>query len=64
MDLLTNPWIIIAIVLSVIVGNIMALKYTAKMKFDHKLKKPSPTDSDEKQSGDIQSEHENDKEAK
>ncbi|MDN3683678.1 DUF2897 family protein [Vibrio sinaloensis] len=30
MDLLTNPWVIIAIVLSVIVGNIMALKYTAK----------------------------------
>lgn len=39
MDLLTNPWVIIAIVLSVIVGNIMALKYTAKMKFGQTSKK-------------------------
>ncbi|WP_339386106.1 DUF2897 family protein [Vibrio caribbeanicus] len=41
MDLLTNPWVIIVIVLSVIIGNIMALKYTAKMKFEHKTKKTS-----------------------
>tara|TARA_Y100001956_G_scaffold82794_1_gene105667 strand:- start:7194 stop:7385 length:192 start_codon:yes stop_codon:yes gene_type:complete len=63
MDLLTNPWIIIAIVLSVIVGNIMALKYTAKMKFDHKLKKPSLKD-DQQPNEDTQPDSENDKEAK
>ncbi|WMN86637.1 DUF2897 family protein [Vibrio parahaemolyticus] len=33
-ELLTNPWVIIIVVLSVIIGNIAALKYTAKMKFD------------------------------
>ena len=32
MDFLTNPWVIITIVLCVVVGNIMVLKYTAKMK--------------------------------
>lgn len=48
MDLLTNPWVIIAIVLSVVVGNIMALKYTAKMKFDYKPKQPKPKDEQEK----------------
>ncbi|GLR03513.1 DUF2897 family protein [Vibrio hyugaensis] len=32
-ELLTNPWVIIIIVLSIVVGNIAALKYTAKMKF-------------------------------
>ena len=41
MELLTNPWVIIVIVLSVVIGNIMALKYTAKMKFDHKTKPPT-----------------------
>ncbi|WP_162046880.1 DUF2897 family protein [Vibrio taketomensis] len=41
MDLLTNPWVIIAIVLAVIIGNISALKYTANMKFDQMKKKPS-----------------------
>ncbi len=39
---LFNPWVISAIVVSVIVGNIAALKYTANMKFD----KPSKTESD------------------
>ncbi|NVC93664.1 DUF2897 family protein [Vibrio natriegens] len=33
-ELLTNPWVIIIVVLSVIIGNIAALKYTAKMKFN------------------------------
>ncbi|HDM8156467.1 TPA: DUF2897 family protein [Vibrio harveyi] len=33
-EILTNPWVIIIIVLSIVVGNIAALKYTAKMKFD------------------------------
>ncbi|MGD1506191.1 DUF2897 family protein [Vibrio harveyi] len=32
-EILTNPWVIIIIVLSIVVGNIVALKYTAKMKF-------------------------------
>ncbi|AXY00563.1 MULTISPECIES: DUF2897 family protein [Vibrio] len=32
-EILTNPWVIIIIVLSIVVGNIAALKYTAKMKF-------------------------------
>lgn len=49
MDLLTNPWVIIAMVLSVVVGNIMALKYTAKMKFDYKPKQPKPKDEQEKE---------------
>ncbi|EGQ7854554.1 hypothetical protein JS84_04865 [Vibrio vulnificus] len=31
-EILTNPWVISFVVLSVIVGNIAALKYTAKMK--------------------------------
>lgn len=39
MELLTNPWVIIFIVLSVIIGNIAALKYTAKMKFGQTDKK-------------------------
>ena len=32
-EILTNPWVIIIIVVSIVVGNIAALKYTAKMKF-------------------------------
>ncbi|WP_064490115.1 MULTISPECIES: DUF2897 family protein [Vibrio] len=40
MDLLTNPWVIIVIVLSVVIGNIAALKYTANMKFGQSEKKP------------------------
>ncbi|MHA2859485.1 DUF2897 family protein [Vibrio harveyi] len=32
-EILTNPWVIIIIVLSIVVGNIAALKHTAKMKF-------------------------------
>ncbi len=43
-DFLTNPWVIIVIVLSVLIGNIAALKYTAKMKFHHK--KPEPPSQD------------------
>ncbi|MDF2155494.1 DUF2897 family protein [Vibrio sp. CAU 1672] len=31
-EFLTNPWVIIIVVLSVIIGNIAALKYTANMK--------------------------------
>ncbi|EJC6796370.1 DUF2897 family protein [Vibrio parahaemolyticus] len=33
-EFLTNPWVIIVVVLSVFIGNIAALKYTAKMKFN------------------------------
>lgn len=40
MEWLTNPWVIIVIVLSVIIGNIAALKYTAKMKFNLKSRQP------------------------
>ncbi|WP_038177132.1 MULTISPECIES: DUF2897 family protein [Vibrio] len=47
MDFLTNPWVIIAIVLSVVIGNIAALKYTANMKFGRTDKKtPSAQDND------------------
>lgn len=48
MDLLTNPWVIIVIVLSVIIGNIAALKYTANMKFERREKKHSADDQDVK----------------
>ncbi|MBU2897356.1 DUF2897 family protein [Vibrio hepatarius] len=51
MEFLTNPWVIIAIVLSVVIGNIAALKYTAKMKFgqpDKKSKEDSSQESLEK----------------
>lgn len=33
MEFLTNPWVISIIIVSVVVGNIAALKYTANMKF-------------------------------
>lgn len=42
MEFLTNPWVITIVVLAVIIGNIMTLKYTAKMKFD----KPTRTSQD------------------
>lgn len=51
MEILTNPWIIIIIAVSVIVGNIAALKYTAKMKFERVKKKKAhqlPHDSEPK----------------
>ncbi|CAM3584555.1 DUF2897 family protein [Vibrio sp. Of14-4] len=50
MDLLTNPWVIIVIVLSVVIGNIAALKYTAKMKFGQMEKKESPQEDSNKPS--------------
>ncbi|MCG9575567.1 DUF2897 family protein [Vibrio tubiashii] len=46
MDLLTNPWVIIVIVLSVVIGNIAALKYTANMKFGQSEKKPHTDDEE------------------
>jgi hypothetical protein len=33
MEWLLNPWVISVVILSVVVSNIMALKYTANMKF-------------------------------
>lgn len=41
-DLLYNPWFWIIVVISVIVGNISVLKYTANMKF------PTKTNHDNK----------------
>ncbi len=38
-EFLFNPWVISIVVVSVIVGNIAALKYTANMKFDQQKKK-------------------------
>lgn len=38
MDILSNPYVIIFIVLGVIISNIMALKYTANAKFEVKKK--------------------------
>ncbi|MGF1911054.1 DUF2897 family protein [Vibrio kasasachensis] len=46
MDLLTNPWVIIAIVLAVIIGNITALKYTANMKM-RQTKKQTPASNEQ-----------------
>lgn len=43
-DFLLNPWVISIIILSVIVGNIAALKYTANMKFGQTDKKKSDLD--------------------
>jgi len=38
-EFLFNPWVISFVVVSVIVGNIAALKYTANMKFGQQQKK-------------------------
>ncbi len=38
-EFLFNPWVISIVIISVIVGNIAALKYTAKMKFGQEKKK-------------------------
>ncbi|PQJ89800.1 DUF2897 family protein [Aliivibrio sifiae] len=38
MEWLMNPWVIIVIVLSVVIGNLAALKATANMKFKSKEK--------------------------
>ncbi|MFC1236122.1 DUF2897 family protein [Vibrio sp. F74] len=43
-DFLLNPWVISIIILSVVVGNIAALKYTANMKFGQPDKKKSDLD--------------------
>lgn len=51
MDILTNPYVIIFIVVAVVVSNIMALKYTANAKFGMK-DKIKPKDEQSK-SGDT-----------
>ncbi|PSW19605.1 DUF2897 domain-containing protein [Photobacterium sanctipauli] len=38
MEWLLNPWVISIIIVSVVVSNIAALKYTANMKFGYKDK--------------------------
>lgn len=43
-DFLLNPWVISIIILSVVIGNIAALKYTANMKFGQTNKKQSDLD--------------------
>lgn len=51
MEFLTNPWVIIVVVLSVVIGNIAALKYTANMKFgqmDKKRKIDAQSDDENK----------------
>lgn len=53
MDFLTNPWVIIAVVLSVVIGNIAALKYTANMKFGRTEKKTPSDQNSDKPSSDL-----------
>lgn len=48
MEFLLNPWVITIIVLAVIIGNIAALKYTAKMKFG-----PMNADNGRKEKSDL-----------
>ncbi len=50
-DILINPYVIIFIVVAFVVGNIMALKYTAHMKFGEKKdthETPKTTDTTKK----------------
>ncbi|ELA9068947.1 DUF2897 family protein [Vibrio parahaemolyticus] len=56
-EFLTNPWVIIIVVLSVIIGNIAALKYTAKMKFNQmdKGRKNDLNELDKERYGDDES---------
>ncbi|MBE1274642.1 MULTISPECIES: DUF2897 family protein [Enterovibrio] len=51
MDFLTNPYVIIFIVVAVVVSNIMALKYTANAKFGMKQK---PKTDDENKENEAQ----------
>ena len=48
MEWLMNPWVIIVIVLSVVIGNLAALKATANMKFKHTKKTVTPQEKEEK----------------
>ncbi len=44
MEFLTNPWVIIIVVLAVVIGNIAVLKYTANMKMTTSEKRKSDLD--------------------
>ncbi|WP_394248060.1 DUF2897 family protein [Vibrio profundi] len=44
MEFLTNPWVISLILVSVVIGNIAALKYTANMKFKQVEKRKHKSD--------------------
>ncbi|MBW3694396.1 DUF2897 family protein [Vibrio sp. T187] len=46
MEFLTNPWVISIILVSVVIGNIAALKYTANMKFKQVEKHKHKSDLD------------------
>ncbi|WP_025675293.1 DUF2897 family protein [Salinivibrio socompensis] len=66
MEWLTNPYVIITIVVAVVVSNIMALKYTANAKFGLKYKdkpdKHQRSTSDKNDEGSAQPQSDEDKE--
>lgn len=43
-EILLNPWVISIIIVSVVIGNIAAIKYTANMKFGQMDKPKSDLD--------------------
>ncbi|OEF19960.1 DUF2897 family protein [Aliivibrio logei] len=47
MEWLMNPWVIIVIVLSVVIGNLAALKATANMKFKQPKKPITPQEKED-----------------
>jgi len=47
MEWLMNPWVIIIIVVSVVIGNLAALKATANMKFGQSKKTKSLQEQDD-----------------
>lgn len=47
MEWLMNPWVIIVIVLSVVIGNLAALKATANMKFGQSKKMKNLQEQDD-----------------
>ncbi|MDD9154844.1 DUF2897 family protein [Aliivibrio sp. S4TY2] len=49
MEWLMNPWVIIVIVLSVVIGNLAALKATANMKFKHTKKTTTPQENEKEE---------------
>ncbi|OCH24130.1 DUF2897 family protein [Aliivibrio sp. 1S128] len=59
MEWLMNPWVIIVIVLSVVIGNLAALKATANMKFKPKKKPCSQENEHESLESDTSSSKEN-----
>lgn len=60
MEWLMNPWVIIVIVLSVVIGNLAALKATANMKFKHTKKTTAPQEKDEKSEQETKVQHKED----